>query len=1207
MRKLSDAFKRKQNEGTAKFLKYADFTLKDGTELHLSNEALWDNGFKFEDAVSSESSFDIGAAITNQCTISLNNIYDDFTDYVFEGAEVVCYVGLKLYPEGAKEDTIEQEWKDVDGNAILDVDGNKILLSRDDSLIERVRICTMTVTDAPYQNSSVINLVCQDNMRKFDRSYSDSKLQYPATRSEIIRDACNVCGVVLNTTTFENDDYVIKERPIDEGLTFRQVIAWTVQCGCQWLRCNEDGQLCIGWYNTEPKAEERGSVVNTNGLTVNMEDVVITGIRVTENVETSDDKKIKSYLCGEEGYVLEITGNKLICAGSGNEIATLIGERCIGMKFRPFTVKQLTDISLEAGDAVVVTDRKGNQYESYITNMNIQPGNYQLTECNAKSAERNSSKRYELLTQAMANARKNMNKKIARYDETVQQMTKLISQGFGMYFTEVKQENGGSIFYMHDKPNMEESGYVCYWTSNGIIASLDGGATWGIDKNGNALFNVITARGINAKWINTGEFRVVDEDGNEVFYVNCDTGVVRIKAQQFSLTGESIAEIANKQIDNFVENIYKTDLDEIKKQLSNKIETWYQDTDPSVNWDKITEVVWCDVDGYPILDADENKILTYYEELKAEHEGDLWYNTDTKEKWMYKLGQWVPEEIPDIVFDEIDGKSSIYINTPTTPYKERDLWFKDGKILVCKESRSTGECNNDDWVKKDEYTDDSKVIDFIENTYTPKIQEMQEQIDGKVESFFFDYEPTLENYPANKWTTEEERLKHNADTFYWKTKKSTYIFCKIDGVWQWLENKDPDIKKAMEAAEAAKDTADGKRRTFVTTPVPPYDEGDLWTQGDKGDLMCCKVSRLSGNYVSSDWGKATKYTDNSALDKFNEELNQSEIFNRLTNNGTEQGIFLKDGKIYINFSYAEGGTLKLGGRDNQYGELIMLDADGKEVGRWNNGELSTSSAKILGGTINIDTGGLNNAIKLNSRNNSLSLSPTKMVIKMDPINSGEYGYGNYSEIESNTIKMGRISNGSGNSAISNYTVLSPDGIVINDYKKGGHIYLEPISLGGYFDCDLTVTKNFSVQGTKNRIVNTENYASRLQYCYEMPSPMFGDIGEGYTDDTGVCVVAVDDIFRETVTSGSNYYVFLQKEGPGDIWIENKTDSYFTVQGTKNMKFSWEIKAKQKGYEFERLESYEESEKEESINYEDIGYNTYIEYVNALESLEGEEI
>ena len=120
--------------------------------------------------------------------------------------------------------------------------------------------------------------------------------------------------------------------------------------------------------------------------------------------------------------------------------------------------------------------------------------------------------------------------------------------------------------------------------------------------------------------------------------------------------------------------------------------------------------------------------------------------------------------------------------------------------------------------------------------------------------------------------------------------------------------------------------------------------------------------------------------------------------------------------------------------------------------------------------------------------------------------------------------------------------------------------------------------------------------------------MFGDIGEGCTDDSGVCIVAVDDIFRETVVEGSNYQVLLQKEGPGDIWIEEKTDSYFIVKGTNNLKFAWEIKAKQKGYEFERLENYEKSENDdESINYEDVGYNTYIEYISTLESVEGEKL
>ncbi len=69
---------------------------------------------------------------------------------------------------------------------------------------------------------------------------------------------------------------------------------------------------------------------------------------------------------------------------------------------------------------------------------------------------------------------------------------------------------------------------------------------------------------------------------------------------------------------------------------------------------------------------------------------------------------------------------------------------------------------------------------------------------------------------------------------------------KVDTSYQWVRVKDADIVSAMETASKAQDTADGKRRNFITTPVPPYDVGDLWTQGDTGDLMRCQTARASG-------------------------------------------------------------------------------------------------------------------------------------------------------------------------------------------------------------------------------------------------------------------------------------------------------------------------------------------------------------------------
>lgn len=123
-------------------------------------------------------------------------------------------------------------------------------------------------------------------------------------------------------------------------------------------------------------------------------------------------------------------------------------------------------------------------------------------------------------------------------------------------------------------------------------------------------------------------------------------------------------------------------------------------------------------------------------------------------------------------------------------------------------------------------------------------------------------------------------------------------------------------------------------------------------------------------------------------------------------------------------------------------------------------------------------------------------------------------------------------------------------------------------------------REIKTTGTKNRVVPTENYSNRLQYCYETASPMFGDIGEGITDENGECIVEIGDIFTETVTTRIEYQVFLQKEGKGDLWIEKKEENYFIVHGTPNLKFAWELKAKQKDYEYVNLE--EDVDREEKL-------------------------
>lgn len=618
---------------------------------------------------------------------------------------------------------------DTTGDKILDTTGNEIIVHKN-ALIEKIRICTMTVIDTPYQNTTIIELECEDNMRKFDRDYSASKLKYPATRKQIIQDACKVCGVTLDTLNFYQDSYQIPARPDDEALTFRQVIAWTCQIGCQYARCDKYGRLTIKWYDTEITDANRAVINSTNGFTPNLDDVVITGVQVTEYLEsTSTDEEASSYLYGEEGYVLKISANKLIPQGTGEVVANIIGEKCVGMSFRPFETECLTDIVLEAGDAVLITDRKGNKYKSFLTNVVLQPGSFEQISCNAESAARNSSKTYSLVTQAAVDARKSVWKERTTREQALQEFKDRLDNSTGVYTTVQTQQDGSQIFYLHDKPTLAESKAVWKMTAEAWGVSTDGGQTWngGMTVDGDTIVRILNAVGVNADWINAGAITVTDTDGSILFSVDMDTKSVYL--------------------------------------------------DGSV---------------------------------------------------------------------QIGGGKSL--NQTFANYLQESKDYSDGKLS-----------------------------DYAE-TVTGSLGELQDQIDGQIETFYYDYEPTLQNKPASNWTTTEERKKHEGDLFFWKPNKETgeggyayrFFYDSTVGKWEWVLVQDTDITKALAAAQNAQDTADHKRRVFVTKPQPPYDIGDLWSQEESegGDILTCTVSRAKGaSYVQSDWQKLNKYTDDAKAEE----------------------------------------------------------------------------------------------------------------------------------------------------------------------------------------------------------------------------------------------------------------------------------------------------------------------------------------------------
>lgn len=933
MRNLSTEFKEQQNSGNRNYLKYADFTFTDGSTLSITDKDLWSNGFKFEDAVSQSGSFDIGAAIVNKLTLQINNFSGKYTDYIWDGARVVCYIGLEL-----------------------------------STGIEKIRICTMTVTDAPYQNTAIISLTCEDSMRLFDRDYSESKLTYPATRLQIIQDACKVCGVTLQSTRFDNDDFIIQNRPDDSSITFRQVIAWVAQMGCQWAKCDEYGRLCFGWYEREvpdnfydlvetPWKDVEGNdildttgaqiitvmqkgitAIDTNGFTPWMYDVEITGVKVTEYVENSSKNEAKTYQSGKSGYVIEISDNKLIQEGSGEKICQIIADRCVGLKFRPFTTGALTNIAWEAGDTIAISDRNGKQYKSFLTSVTLNPGAFEQLECSAKSVSRNKQKQYTLSQQVQAESKKNLKDERTAREKAIEELSQRLSESSGTYTTVETQPDGSNIYYLHNKPQLSDSNIIWKMTAEAWAVSTDGGQHWngGMTVDGDVIARILTATGVNADWINTGTIKAIDKDGNTNFLVDVTTGRVIINADSVQIKGKDVNAIAKEkaetEVNNFISNTYTTDINNLQSQIDGQIETFFYDYEPTLQ--NIPASGW-----------------TTNEERKK-HEGDLFY---WKSKgYAYRFMQdgatwkWQLVQDTDITLalaaaekaqDTADHKRRVFVVQPEPPYDIGDLWTQgsNGDLMRCKVARASGSYDSSDWEKASKYTDDSSLDLFINGVFKDSLNSLKTQIDGKIETW---YQP---NDPSVKWTKTEELPWCDIDgnkildesgneiVLVWESEKTEHegdLWHNTSDNTQWIYKSGEWQPQSI--PNELLDKIDGKSSVYMVQPKPPYYEGDLWVTTNsegKASLKTSTVNRVDGNFDASDWIDF-KYADKddikNAIDNYDTSLGQDEVFNKLTKGGTEQGIYIQDGKVFINAKYILAGLLA-GERINGRGLKVIDD------------------------------------------------------------------------------------------------------------------------------------------------------------------------------------------------------------------------------------------------------------------------------------------
>ncbi len=146
------------------------------------------------------------------------------------------------------------------------------------------------------------------------------------------------------------------------------------------------------------------------------------------------------------------------------------------------------------------------------------------------------------------------------------------------------------------------------------------------------------------------------------------------------------------------------------------------------------------------------------------------------------------------------------------------------------------------------------------------VSDLQTQIDGSIQTWFYDGEPSATTEPESEWTSDEVKNTHLGDLYYDNETGFCYRYLVTDGVYSWSKIQDTEVTKALADAAAAQKTANSKKRIFVVQPTPPYDEGDLWVQGESGEILRCNVAKIEGQeYAETDWGKASKYTDDSSV------------------------------------------------------------------------------------------------------------------------------------------------------------------------------------------------------------------------------------------------------------------------------------------------------------------------------------------------------
>lgn len=840
---VSKAFKDALAEGE-KLYEIVDITFADGRKKTLDSEILVGGG-TFTDCAES-SSFPIGITVCKSMTLSLDNTEDQWKDYYFYKAKLTAYLKMQVT----------------------------------DTVVETIKKGTYTIT-TPEQYGEVLEFTALDDMYKANASYT-SNLVLPQPAFTLLRDACATIGISMGFSSMEHGNVVINSIP--DGITFRQLIGWIAMLDSANARVDVNGNLQLIKWDFDSVSVDYGATIGDDGYlvfgggssadsngfispnagnwyldsegfltlregvgnpprlrdytsfpTLSSDDIVITGIKV-KNTESES-------MYGKDGYVLELENDLLSDADLGT-VAGWIGDNLIGKAFRSLEGDLAYNPISEFGDMAFTYDRMENKYITPITDITSRLNSTTTVKTQAEDPIRGESKFLSNTEKTIQIAKNLVSIEKNERQQAVKKLETALQNSSGLYESNIELEDGSIITYLHDKPTLKESRTVIKITASGIGVSNDGGETYpyGFIFDGTTITRLLYAEGINADYVNSGAFTVIDADGKIIFQADMDTKKVYMDGSVQIGGGKTI-----KEIQETAENAMKAAA--LAKNMTLQLSNEYQGISVDSNGNYGT---------FPSGVTTQAAVMYGTQDITSE----CTYTISTSDSI---TGSW---------------------NSSTKTYTVTGLTADSGWVDI-----------------------KATYISTLSVTKRFSISKLYAGEQGEAgRTYFIELSANVLKRGQNKIvypTTVEGRAYYRDGS---SAERTAYA-----GRWKIETSTNGTDFKSLSAS-----TADETKRSCLVSLL-----------GESIISVRFTLYAAGGTTTPLDTQTIPILVDVAAL-------THEQIFNLLTDDGAIKGIYKEGNQLYISFTYAKGGTLKLGGPNNGYGTFEVYDANGNLISQINN-------------------------------------------------------------------------------------------------------------------------------------------------------------------------------------------------------------------------------------------------------------------------------